>query len=118
MGTTGDAGFRRVISGSAGGKAGGSPAPTSYPTGASGPRGKITPLQSGPAADRMSGPIAINPGPPQGAIAMNRRTALTALATPLALGATTPSALAGPQLAHMVFFTLENRNAEGREKLA
>lgn len=49
---------------------------------------------------------------------MNRRTALTTLAAPLALGAAAPTPrLAGPQLAHMVFFTLQDRGAEGREKL-
>jgi hypothetical protein len=51
---------------------------------------------------------------------MNRRTALAtlpALASPLALGAASASPAAGPQLAHMVFFTLKDRTAEGREKL-
>ncbi len=48
---------------------------------------------------------------------MNRRTALSALAAPLAFGAAAPAAKAGPQLAHMVFFTLKDRTAEGREKL-
>jgi hypothetical protein len=45
---------------------------------------------------------------------MNRRTALAALATPLALGAA-PSTKAGPQLAHMVFFSLKERSEEGRK---
>ncbi len=45
---------------------------------------------------------------------MNRRTALVALAAPIALGAA-PSAKAGPQLAHMVFFTLKERTEEGRK---
>lgn len=48
---------------------------------------------------------------------MNRRTALSALAAPLALGAASPLPLAGPALAHMVFFTLKERNAEGRARL-
>jgi hypothetical protein len=46
---------------------------------------------------------------------MNRRTALSALAAPLALGAARPPAAAGPQLAHMVFFALKERSAEARK---
>jgi hypothetical protein len=46
---------------------------------------------------------------------MNRRTALAALATPLALGAGPSSSKAGRQLAHMVFFTLKERSEDGRK---
>ena len=46
---------------------------------------------------------------------MNRRTALAALAAPLALGAAPSAAKAGPQLAHMVFFSLKERTEEGRK---
>ncbi len=46
---------------------------------------------------------------------MNRRTALAALATPLALGAGPSPAKAGPQLAHMVFFTLKERTDDSRK---
>ena len=46
---------------------------------------------------------------------MNRRTALSALAAPLALGGAMPASKAGRQLAHMVFFTLKEHSEEARK---